>query len=191
MVVVITVIALLANVLNIIVLSQKDMMKLATSRILVGITVANVSCLLSNLIYAWILYLRPDRTHRQYYTSYGLAVIFIWSVYFFNISHLISNWFVLMLALGRYFSVARPFKYKFWSSILFSWKTILGGFIVIPIVYSPIMTSVRIEPDEHLVLPNGDPVFEVSLASSSLYVVFGHMLNRLLPAVLVTVLMFR
>uniref|UniRef100_A0A182FEC0 G-protein coupled receptors family 1 profile domain-containing protein n=2 Tax=Anopheles albimanus TaxID=7167 RepID=A0A182FEC0_ANOAL len=95
----------IANILNIIVLTRKDMSKVPINRILKWLSVTDMFVMIEYIPFAFYMYLiLPDR--RDY--PYSWAVYLMFHMHFTQILHTISILLTVTLAIWRYIAIKHP-----------------------------------------------------------------------------------
>uniref|UniRef100_A0A182PTL8 G-protein coupled receptors family 1 profile domain-containing protein n=1 Tax=Anopheles epiroticus TaxID=199890 RepID=A0A182PTL8_9DIPT len=95
----------IANILNIIVLTRKDMTKVPINRILKWLSVTDMFVMIEYIPFAFYVYLiLPDR--RDY--PYSWAVYLMFHMHFTQILHTISILLTVTLAIWRYIAIKHP-----------------------------------------------------------------------------------
>ncbi|XP_042903717.1 G-protein coupled receptor dmsr-1-like [Parasteatoda tepidariorum] len=95
-----------ANVLNIIVLTRKNMVS-PTNAILTGLAVADMLVMFSYLPFTFHNYIRQDLTEAEKF-SYGWAVFTLFHAHFTVVNHTISIWLTVTVAIWRFMAVSFP-----------------------------------------------------------------------------------
>ncbi|XP_055626466.1 G-protein coupled receptor dmsr-1 [Toxorhynchites rutilus septentrionalis] len=102
---VICVFGTIANMLNIVVLTRKEMSKIPINRILKWLSVADMFVMIEYIPFAFYMYsVLPDR--RDY--PYSWAVYLMFHMHFTQILHTISILLTVMLAVWRYIAIKHP-----------------------------------------------------------------------------------
>ncbi|XP_035215290.1 sex peptide receptor-like [Stegodyphus dumicola] len=95
-----------ANVLNIIVLTRKNMVS-PTNAILTGLAVADMLVMFSYLPFTFHNYIRKDLSEKEKF-SYGWAVFTLFHAHFTVVNHTISIWLTVTVAIWRFMAVSFP-----------------------------------------------------------------------------------
>ncbi|XP_032777570.1 LOW QUALITY PROTEIN: uncharacterized protein LOC116916429 [Daphnia magna] len=91
----------LANIVNIVVLSRRELRRNAINRILCSLAVADFLLMLEYIPFACHMYLFPGRSLQTRY-SYSWAVFVLFHAHFTLVAHTVSIWLTLSLAFWRY-----------------------------------------------------------------------------------------
>ncbi|KAF8782904.1 Sex peptide receptor like protein [Argiope bruennichi] len=95
-----------ANVLNIIVLTRKNMVS-PTNAILTGLAVADMLVMFSYLPFTFHNYIRTDLSEKEKF-SYGWAIFTLFHAHFTVVNHTISIWLTVTVAIWRFMAVSFP-----------------------------------------------------------------------------------
>lgn len=95
-----------ANILNIIVLTRKNMVS-PTNAILTGLAVADMLVMLSYIPFTFHNYIRQDISEKEKF-SYGWAVFTLFHAHFTVVNHTISIWLTVTVAIWRFMAVSFP-----------------------------------------------------------------------------------
>ncbi|CAL8118284.1 unnamed protein product [Orchesella dallaii] len=131
----------LANILNLIVLTRKEMIN-PTNAILTGLALADLLNMIEYIPYAvYMNYL----THRK---TYGWALFVLTHSNFSQVCHTISIWLTVTLAIWRYIMVAMPLKCKTLCTMDRAKYAIALAYVTSPILCFPIYLTfaVRVIP---------------------------------------------
>lgn len=160
-----------ANIINIIVLTRKDMIS-PTNVVLTGLAIADLAVLLDYIPYTCHIYLRPSsHSIRDRYT-YGWALLVLWHSNFSQVFHTISIWLTVVLAVWRYIAVAYPQKNRDWCKMENTYKAVIAGYIVCPVLCIPVFLSFDVTPTMELLDDNGFQTKNDSLGTNiTVYVV--------------------
>lgn len=201
---VICVLGAVANSLNVIVFSRKEMIS-PVNTVLGGLALADLVVLLDYIPFVWYMYLIPNHPHRDHYT-YIWAVVVLWHSIFSQIFHTIANWQAVVLAVWRYIAVVHPLRNKRWCDTMATRRAVLSGFLVCPLLCLPLFFSCDIQPKTVLLNESGYVAKNESTGiNSTLYVVsmkktdflwnFNFLtysvLFKLVPSVALTILSLR
>ncbi|XP_043582984.1 G-protein coupled receptor dmsr-1-like [Bombus pyrosoma] len=119
----------LANMLNIIVLTRKDMVTAPINRILTGLATADMLVMLEYIPFAIYMYIVLPK--RQIF-PYGWAVFVLFHMHFTQLLHTISIAITLTLAVWRYIAIRFP-QYNSWCTAA-RCKTALWSSFLAPFV---------------------------------------------------------
>ncbi|XP_039277183.1 sex peptide receptor isoform X1 [Nilaparvata lugens] len=95
----------IANLLNVIVLTRKELCSVPINRILTGIAIADMLVMLEYVPFACYMYLRPSILSEFTYTG---AVFILFHTHFSQVLHTISICLTLTLAIWRYVAIRYP-----------------------------------------------------------------------------------
>ncbi|NP_001276370.1 neuromedin-U receptor 1-like [Apis mellifera] len=119
----------LANMLNIVVLTRKDMVATPINRILTGLATADMLVMLEYIPFAIYMYIVLPK--RQIF-PYGWAVFVLFHMHFTQLLHTISIAITLTLAVWRYIAIRFP-QYNTWCTAarckMALWSSFLAPFI--------------------------------------------------------------
>lgn len=104
-----------ANVLNIIVLTRKNMIS-PTNAILTGLAVADMLVMISYLPFTFHNYIRKDLEEKDKF-SYGWTVFTLFHAHFTVVNHTISSWLTVTVAIWRFIAVSFPQNTTVWCSM--------------------------------------------------------------------------
>ncbi|XP_054715345.1 G-protein coupled receptor dmsr-1-like [Uloborus diversus] len=113
--VIVCIFGIFANVLNIIVLTRKDMIS-PTNAILTGLAVADMMVMVSYLPFCIHNYIRTNLPPEKKF-SYAWAVFTLFHAHFTVVCHTISTWLTVTLAVWRFLAVSFPAASKTWCSM--------------------------------------------------------------------------
>lgn len=158
--VIVCIFGMLTNILNIIVLTRKDMVS-ATNYILTGLAVADMLVMMDYLPFALQMYVLDGQPCEMRY-SYGWAVFTLFHANFSVVCHTISIALTLTLAVWRFIAVSYPQNTHLWCNIRRSHMAIMACYAFAPIFCFPIYLSFEIK--KHTILEdcrehNGTGVF--------------------------------
>ncbi|XP_074094196.1 G-protein coupled receptor dmsr-1 isoform X9 [Cotesia typhae] len=150
----------IANTLNIMVLTRREMIS-PTNYILTGLAVADLLVMLEYIPYASHMYLY-HRPRKDMYT-YGWAVFVLVHSIFTQIFHTISIGLTVTLAIWRFIAIAYPRSNTEWCSTKRTVLTILGTYLICPLICLPVYFTTKVRSTQELFDPNDN------LTNSSLY----------------------
>ena len=128
---------MLANTLNIVVLTRMDQHISATNAILTGLAVADNLVMIEYIPFAFHMYILGERPLYERF-SYPWTVFVLFHAHVTQVFHTISIWLTLLLAVWRYISVAHPLRSRNWCTLDRALMAILLAYICSPIVCIPI-----------------------------------------------------
>lgn len=138
-----------ANVLNICVLSTKQM-RWPTNFILTALAIADLMVMLEYIPFVSHEYLNAKgRSFCSHYT-YEWAVFTVFHALFTQVFHFISCCLTVILAVWRYIALTYPQNNKIWCSAIRTIYTIIFTYIICPLVCLPVFLSLKIEPVDKL-----------------------------------------
>ncbi|EDW78796.1 uncharacterized protein Dwil_GK12635 [Drosophila willistoni] len=126
----------LANTLNIIVLSRREM-RSPTNAILTGLAVADLAVMLEYIPYTVHDYILSARLPREEQLSYSWACFIKFHSIFAQVLHTISIWLTVTLAVWRYIAVSYPQRNRIWCGMRTTIITIATAYVVCVLVVSP------------------------------------------------------
>ncbi|XP_033240113.1 uncharacterized protein MsR1 [Drosophila pseudoobscura] len=133
---VVCILGTIANTLNIIVLTRKEM-RSPTNAILTGLAVADLAVMLEYIPYTIHDYILTDSLPREQKLSYGWACFINFHSIFAQVLHTISIWLTVTLAVWRYIAVGYPQKNRVWCGMRTTIITIFTAYVVCVLVVSP------------------------------------------------------
>ncbi|XP_046681022.1 G-protein coupled receptor dmsr-1-like [Homalodisca vitripennis] len=142
-----------ANVLNIAVLTRREMSS-PTNTILTGLAVADLLVMLEYIPFACHMYL-PQRPKRERF-SYGWALFVLLHAQVSQVCHTISIWLTVTLAVWRYIAVAYPQHNREWCGMQRTIAVIVFGYIFCPLLCVPLYLAFEIEPKIALLGEDGN-----------------------------------
>lgn len=157
---------MLANTMNIIVLTRKDMIS-PTNAILTGLALADNLVMIDYIVYAVHNYILVQRSMEEKY-SYPWAVYVLIHSHFTQVFHTISIWLTLTLAVWRYLSVAHPLSSRGWCTLNRALIAIAIAYIGSPILCIPTYLTYTIR-DKNIIENN--PLFPESNETVKVYLV--------------------
>lgn len=145
---------MLANTMNIIVLTRKDMIS-PTNAILTGLALADNLVMIDYIVYAMHTYILVQRSLEEKFSYPWAVYVFIHS-HFTQVFHTISIWLTLTLAVWRYLSVAHPLNSRQWCTLNRALIAIVIAYVGSPILCIPTYLTSTIR-DKDLTVE--DPLF--------------------------------
>ncbi|KAH8366075.1 hypothetical protein KR093_008857, partial [Drosophila rubida] len=133
---VVCILGTIANTLNIIVLTRKEM-RSPTNAILTGLAVADLAVMLEYMPYTVHDYILTDSLPREQKLSYSWACFIKFHSIFAQVLHTISIWLTVTLAVWRYIAVGYPQKNRVWCGMRTTIITITTAYVVCVLVVSP------------------------------------------------------
>ena len=145
---------MLANTMNIIVLTRKDMIS-PTNAILTGLALADNLVMIDYMVYAVHTYILVQRSIEDRFSYPWAVYVFIHS-HVTQVFHTISIWLTLTLAVWRYLSVAHPLSSRGWCTLNRALVAILIAYVGSPILCIPTYLTSTIR-DKDVIVKN--PLF--------------------------------
>ncbi|KAF8782909.1 Sex peptide receptor like protein [Argiope bruennichi] len=125
-----------ANILNIIVLTRKNMIS-PTNAILTGIAVADMLVMLSYLPFTFHNYIRRDLDETEKF-SYGWTVFTLFHAHFTVVNHTISTWLTVTVAIWRFLAVSFPQNSSIWCCMARAKCAIAATYIMSAVFCIPV-----------------------------------------------------
>lgn len=146
-----------ANVINIAVLSRKEM-RSPTNAILTGLAIADLLVMLDYIPYACHMYLSPaDRIDKDRF-SFEWSTFVLFHSLFSQVCHTISICLTLILAIWRYIAVVYPHKNKDLCQMKNTLLALLIAYVLGPIVCVPLYLAIGVESKEEWLDSSGKQV---------------------------------
>lgn len=134
---------MLANTMNIIVLTRKDMIS-PTNVILTGLAFADNLVMIEYIPFAVHMYVLRQRPLREKF-SYPWTVYVLIHAHVTQVFHTISIWLTLTLAVWRYLSVAHPLSSRSWCTLDRALLAIAIAYVGSPILCMPLYLTFTIQ----------------------------------------------
>ena len=201
---------MLANTLNIIVLTRMDQRISPTNAILTGLALADNLVMIEYIPFTFYMYILRERPVYERF-SYPWTVYVLIHAHVTQVFHTISIWLTLLLAVWRYLSVAHPLRSRDWCTLDRALLAILLAYVCSPLVCIPLYLTYTIQekvwkdplavnassllgqPAEHTIYFLGTS--ELAKANSSLLENINFwtysVVVKLIPCVALTILSFR
>lgn len=141
-----------ANILNICVLTTKEM-RWPTNLILTGLAIADLLVMLEYIPFTYHRYLN-DRKFVTNYT-YNWAVFMSFHALFSQVFHFISCSLTVILAIWRYITITSPHNTRAWCNMRKTLIVIILTYIICPIICCPIFISLTIVEYNQTCGPDG------------------------------------
>ncbi|GAB6031340.1 hypothetical protein CHUAL_009124 [Chamberlinius hualienensis] len=135
---------LITNILNIIVLTRKDMVS-PTNAILTGLAIADMLVMLDYLPFTLYTYILSGQLHRCVRYSYSLSWSTLFHAHFSIICHNVSIGLTLTLAVWRFIAVSHPQNNREWCSMSRAVLAIFICYFFIPLFTIPIILGFEIK----------------------------------------------
>lgn len=145
--VIVCIFGIFANVLNIIVLTRKDMIS-PTNAILTGLAVADMLVMVSYLPFCIHNYIRTNLPPQEKF-SYSWTVFTLFHAHFTVVCHTISTWLTVTLAVWRFLAVSFPASSKTWCSMPRAKLAILCTYLNCALFCLPVYLTFTINEVEH------------------------------------------
>ncbi|KAJ8928493.1 hypothetical protein NQ314_018948 [Rhamnusium bicolor] len=133
----------IANILNICVLTTKEM-RWPTNLILTGLAVADLLVMLEYIPFTFHRYLNEEKRKYIDNYSYNWAVFTIFHALFSQVFHFISCCLTVILAIWRYMAITSPHNSRYWCETKKTFYIIIITYMVCPIICSPLFMSLKI-----------------------------------------------
>ncbi|XP_061394104.1 G-protein coupled receptor dmsr-1-like, partial [Musca vetustissima] len=134
--VVVCLLGTMANTLNIMVLSRREM-RTPTNAILTGLAVADLAVMLEYLPYAIHDYILSEYWTREQQLNYPWACYIKFHAIYAQVLHTISIWLTVMLAVWRYIAVTYPQVSREWCGMTNTVISILLAYVICGLVVTP------------------------------------------------------
>ncbi|XP_054090637.1 G-protein coupled receptor dmsr-1 [Zeugodacus cucurbitae] len=180
----------IANILNIIVLTKKDMAKAPINKILKWLAIADMFVMIEYIPFASYQYIYMKPGEKDF--SYAWAVFVLFHMHFTQVLHTISIGLTVTLAIWRYVAIRHP--HGRFAAFLLSHCTeaIVFSFIVSPIVCFPTLFVFKVR--ESYVEDSKVPLYHVYAdKDTQLYRInfwIHSVIIKLLPCCILTVISF-
>ncbi|XP_018795764.1 PREDICTED: sex peptide receptor [Bactrocera latifrons] len=180
----------IANILNIIVLTKKDMAKAPINKILKWLAIADMFVMIEYIPFVSYQYIYMKPGEEDF--SYAWAVFVLFHMHFTQILHTISIGLTVTLAIWRYVAIRHP--HGRFAAFLLSHCTeaIIFSFIVSPIVCFPTLFVFKVR--ESYVEDSQEPLYHVYAdEDTQLYRInfwIHSVIIKLLPCCILTVISF-
>lgn len=155
---------MLANTLNMIVLTRMDQRISATNAILTGLAFADNLVMIEYIPFAFHNYILRERPMNERF-SYPWTVYVLIHAHVTQVFHTISIWLTLLLAVWRYLSVAHPLRSRDWCTLDRALLAILLAYVCSPLVCIPLYLTFTIQ--EKSWRPPGSAVINGTSSNSS------------------------
>lgn len=202
----------IANVLNICVLTTKEM-RWPTNFILTGLAIADLLVMLEYIPFATHVYLNPKSRLSADYFTYAWAVYMVFHALFTQVLHFISCCLTVILAIWRYIAITHPQNNKLWFIVSNGRSTLISivvTYLMCPLMCIPLFLSLNVIKRTHamddrkmLISKKVQKNFTGNLHNGTLYTaeLSGDFMNvsfwvysvviKLVPCVLLTILSMR
>ncbi|XP_036331761.1 sex peptide receptor [Rhagoletis pomonella] len=180
----------IANILNIIVLTKKDMAKAPINKILKWLAIADMFVMIEYIPFASYQYIYMKPGEKDF--SYAWAVFILFHMHFTQILHTISIGLTVTLAIWRYVAIRHP--HGRFAAFLLSHcnEAIIFSFIVSPVVCFPTLFVFKVR--ESYVEDSTEPLYHVYAEKDTrLYRInfwIHSVIIKLLPCCILTVISF-
>lgn len=194
-----------ANILNICVLTTKDM-RWPTNYILTGLAVADLLVMVEYIPFSIHRYIQIEKRFYIDHYTYKWAVFLIFHAQFTLVLHFISCCLTVILAVWRYIAISYPQNNQQWCNLRRTKLTIFMTYILCPLICIPMFLSLKVLETSHVCDENGK--FKSIVTNSTLnrtiylvdndydnyryvsFLIYGVVL-KLVPCVLLAVLSWR
>lgn len=193
-----------ANILNICVLTTKDM-RWPTNYILTGLAVADLLVMVEYIPFSIHRYIQIDKRYYIDHYAYKWAVFMVFHAQFTLVLHFISCCLTVILAVWRYIAISYPQNNQQWCNLRRTKLTIFMTYILCPLISIPMFLPLKVVETTHLCDENGRFVDKSSATNTTLnrtiyllnndydnyryvsFLIYGVVL-KLVPCVLLTIL---
>lgn len=156
----------IANVLNVIVLTRREI-RSPTNAILTGLAVADFLVMIDYIPFAWIEYIQPElNPSLSSLFSYSKTCFIMFHSIFAQISHTISIWLTVTLAVWRYIAVAYPHRSRIWCNMRTTLMAIASAYIVCPFAAITLYLATAIQTT-HEIVDNNNKLYKPNSSSDS------------------------
>lgn len=135
---------MMANTLNIIVLTRMDQRISPTNAILTGLALADNLVMIEYIPFTMHMYILRERPVYERF-SYPWTVYVLIHAHVTQVFHTISIWLTLLLAVWRYLSVAHPLRSRDWCTLDRALLAILLAYVCSPLVCIPLYLTYTIQ----------------------------------------------
>ncbi|KAB0795454.1 hypothetical protein PPYR_12293 [Photinus pyralis] len=195
----------IANILNICVLSRREM-RSPTNAILTGLAVADLLVMLEYIPFSCHVYFDPNARYTASYFSYGWAIFMAFHALFAQVCHFISICLTVVLAIWRYIIISSSQSNREWCNAYRTKVTIILTYLLCPLVCLPLFVSLKITEQVksvselgRIIQQNELPTYAGEKHNATLYVLdYGHfkeisfwvygVVIKLVPCILLTIL---
>ncbi|CAH1139643.1 unnamed protein product [Phyllotreta striolata] len=133
-----------ANVLNICVLTRKEMTS-PTNLILTGLALADLLVMVEYIPFSYYNYLNIEKRKYISHFSYSWAVFMIFHALFSQLFHFISCCLTVILALWRLLTIKNPPYTKFWCNLRTTLIVIISTYLLCPLICFPLYKTYTIQ----------------------------------------------
>lgn len=145
--IIVCVFGIITNILNIIVLTRKDMVS-PTNTILTGLAVADMLVMLDYLPFSVREYILHNQTRLDKY-SYNRAFFILFHAHFSVVCHTISIALTMTLAVWRYIAVSVPQRNRDWCSMPRARIAIVSSYLFSVVFCTPAYFTFSIRDEEY------------------------------------------
>ncbi|XP_057660082.1 G-protein coupled receptor dmsr-1-like [Diorhabda carinulata] len=132
-----------ANILNICVLTTKEM-RWPTNLILTGLAVADLLVMLEYIPFSIHRYINLDDRKNISHFTYGWAIFMMFHAVFSQMFHFISCCLTVVLAIWRYSSITNPQNSRYWCDVKKTMYVIILTYLICPLICYPLYQSLHI-----------------------------------------------
>ncbi|XP_033253521.1 LOW QUALITY PROTEIN: probable G-protein coupled receptor 139 [Drosophila miranda] len=180
----------IANILNIMVLTRKEMAKAPINNILKWLAVADMFVMLEYIPYTSYQYIYMEPGDKD--LSYGWAVYLLVHMHFTQILHTISIGLTVMLAVWRYVAIRHPNEGCANFLLAYSREAILFPFIISPILCLPTYFVFQVRETHDVDTVDHEALYHVYFDADSVLYSFNFwiysVIIKLLPCSALTVI---
>ncbi|XP_057660582.1 G-protein coupled receptor dmsr-1-like [Diorhabda carinulata] len=143
--IIVCVLGSIANILNICVLSRKEM-RCSTNLILTGLAVADLLVMIEYIPFSYHGYFDLEKRKYANYFTYNWAIFMIFHATFSLLFHFVSCCLTVILALWRYLTIKNPPITKFWCDLRKTLLVIIFTYLLCPLICFPLYLSYQVLP---------------------------------------------
>lgn len=176
----------ITNIINIIVLTRKNMIS-PIHIVLTGLAIADLALLLNYIPLTWHQYLRPSSADSR---TYGWTLFALWSNNFSLLCRAISVWMTIILAVWRYMAIVYPLTTQNWCNIKTTYRAVVAGYVLSPLLCIPAFITGAVVEDKSV----SPVVYDVAQTDKEILNVtfpakwshFIHSVFKLIPSIVLT-----
>lgn len=158
----------IANILNICVLTTKDM-RWPTNYILTSLAVTDLLVMIEYIPFAVHRYIDINKRYYIDHYTYNWAVFMVFHAVFTMILHFVSCCLTVILAVWRYIAVSQPQNIFVWCNSQRTKLTIFLTYVLCPLICLPLFLPIKVNETSHLCDKYGRFVNAVGNNSTNTY----------------------
>ncbi|XP_037086088.1 sex peptide receptor-like [Pollicipes pollicipes] len=158
----------IANLINIVVLTRKDMLS-PTNAILTGLAIADIMVTLEYIVFAYRHYISSEKEM----FSYSATLYVLFHAHFTQIFHTIAIWMTVVLAVWRFLSIVHPHTVSRCCNMRRSLMYIAGAYLISPIICIPSYFTFALR---RLPAADGTILYRIDISAAGR--AYGGLLNR-------------